>query len=154
MDYGAQDNQGGQWIIPAAAPASLPTMDAAGIGSALTLLTNLNANSKATSNSRAAPSVFQESWAFFTGGRGLSGTSYADHITLSCQKSFIIFIGAAAKQGHPAEGNGNADLTGTTASAAQKVQINTSGLGPYTGEDVAWTDEWARYLRQGDFDGS
>jgi type IV pilus assembly protein PilY1 len=166
MAIGRQSNQGGRWInpdlSPPTPPAQLPLMDTAGIN---TLLTNIQAHSFAgndASNARASPALFQESWAFFTGHVGLSGTDYSSHVTLSCQKSFIIYIGAAAKQGSPAVGNGNVDLSTSAdpaATAAQKTQINTAAsgpnfIGPNNGDDYAWTDEWARYLYQTDFNSS
>jgi len=151
MIYGPADNQGGHWAVPPSAPASLPTMDEAGIDSLVSLVTA----GYAKSNSRAASSVMKESWAFFTGNQGLSGINYADHVTLSCQRSFIVFIGAAAKQGYPEKGNGDAGgaagLAASGATVAQQVQIDTSAFGPNTRDDVAWSDEWARFLYQSDF---
>ena len=164
--YGTQSNQGGMWvnpsIAPPGAPAQLPFMDTSGIN---TFLSNIEAGYP-YSNSRSGPAVFQEAWAFFTGNRGVSGANYSNHITLSCQRSFIIFIGAAAKQGSPAVGNGNFGLTGLSSylnnastplpTTAEQVQINTaasgpSQIGPNNGDDGAWTDEWARYLFDTDF---
>ncbi len=150
--YGEQDNQGGDWVVPSSAPSALPTMDATGINNFVSLVTA----GYAKSNSRAASAVMQESWAFFTGHTGLSGVQYQDHVAVSCQRSYIIFIGAAAKQGHPERGNGDAGgaqgLANAGARAALQVPINTSNLGPYTGEDSAWSDEWARFLYQADLD--
>ena len=151
MEYGRGSNPGGDWVSPASPPTTLPTMDVTGINNFVALVTA----GYPKSNSRAASAVMQESWAFFTGHTGLSGVSYANHVTLSCQKSFIIFIGAAAKQGHPEVGNGDAGgalgLANAGATAAQQLPISTANLGPYTGEDVAWSDEWARFLYQTDF---
>ena len=145
--YGSGSNAGGEWWAPTPGPTSisgLTFMDAAGI----TSMNALVAASFPKSNSRAAPSIFQETWALLNGGTGLSGTTYSAP-PASCAKTFIIFIGAAAKQGSPAVGNGNVDLTAAAlgATTAQKTQISTTYLGANTSEDGAWTDEWARYLR-------
>ena len=145
--YGAGSNPGGTWWAPSPGPTNingLTFMDTAGVTSTLSTI----AASFPKSNSRAAPSIFQESWALLNGQTGLSGTTYTAPAA-GCAKTFIIFIGAAAKQGAPAAGNGNTDLTAAAlgATTAQKTQISTTYLGANTGDDFAWTDEWARYLR-------
>ena len=154
MIYGTQNNQGGNWVVPNGVPSVLPTMDTAGINGFVSLVTA----GYDKSNSRAASAVMQESWAFFTGHTGLSGVNYANHVTVACQRSFIIFIGAASKQGHPEVGNGDAGgaqgLASAGATSTQQVPIDTSSLGPYTGEDIAWSDEWTRFMYQSDFGGN
>ncbi len=111
---------------------------------------------KATGNAKLDGDM-TEAWAWFTGNTGpRSGTSYSPHIgTLSCQKSFIILIGATSKQGRPCNGSGcwdSSDLTTANWTAAQKVFINTSVLGTSTGNDQSsFVDEWARYFYQTDF---
>ena len=166
--YGYQNNQGGQWIIPSITPGatnvstSLPTMDQAGINAFITAVTPpIN-----TANNASSAGGMQEAWAFITGSPAAatevfgSHTTYVSHETLSCQKSFIIFIGAATgNNGEPETGNsgaagGAAGLANAGATAAQQVQINTSALGANTGDDSAWGDEWARFLYQSDFSGS
>ena len=149
MQYGAGSNAGGKWWAPShaagAGPDTLPFMDAAGVAAHLAVI----GASMPTSNSRAAPTVMQESWAFFNGKTGLSTKTYAGYGNNTCAKNFIIFIGAAAKQGAPAVGNGNESLANADygATAAQQVQISTAYSGVNTSEDGAWTDEWARFLR-------
>src|SRR5262249_34523709 len=111
MAYGESNNQGGRWIFPYAAagsgPTSLTLMDSTGIGNFKSTISGFNqlASNFPNSNSRSAPGVFQEAWAFYTGNIGLSGANYSNHITASCQRSYIIFIGAAAKQGAPTQSN-------------------------------------------------
>lgn len=168
--YGYQSNQGGQWIIPNITPGaknvstSLPTMDQAGINAFLTAVTP----QIGTANEASASGGMQEAWAFITGSPAAatevfgSNTTYVSHEGLSCQKSFIIFIGGATgNNGEPETGSngsggagGAAGLANAGATAAQQVQINTSTLGPNTGDDSAWGDEWARFLNQTDFSGS
>jgi len=168
--YGYQNNQGGQWIIPSITPGAtnvstpLPTMDQAGINAFLAAVTPpIN-----TANEASASGGMQEAWAFITGSPAAatevfgSKTTYVSHEGLSCQKSFIIFIGSATgNNGEPETGSngsggsgGAAGLANAGATAAQQVQINTSGLGSNTGDDSAWGDEWARFLNQTDFSGA
>ena len=91
----------------------------------------------------------------FTGHTGLSGDSYSAHLGssgITCQKSFIIFIGAASKNGEPEVGNGDAGgasgLASAGATTAQQAQIDTSYIGAHRGDEGAWPDEWARFLYQ------
>ncbi|MDE2209789.1 MAG: hypothetical protein KGJ99_08705, partial [Betaproteobacteria bacterium] len=166
MVYGAGSNQGGQWIIPSIVPGSqnvttpLLTMDSNGISTFLSTL----ATPIGTQNSASVSGVMQESWAFFTGTTKVatevfgSNTTYVSHEALSCQKSFIIFIGGATKNGNPETGNtggvgGAAGLANAGATSAQQVPINYSNLGPnlaYNGSK-SWGDEWSRFLYQTDF---
>jgi type IV pilus assembly protein PilY1 len=152
MSGGSGSNKGGQMFYPGSGPYNLPLMDAAGIANFQSIIAA--GIPKATGNAKLDGDM-QEAWAFFTGNTGPSGTSYSAHIgTLSCQKSFIILIGAAAGNGRPCNGTGcgsASDLAGAGATAAQKVQINTSSLGSNTGDDSSWIDEWARFLYQTDF---
>jgi type IV pilus assembly protein PilY1 len=168
--YGYQNNQGGQWIIPSITPGatnvstSLPTMDQAGISAFLAAVTPpIN-----TANEASASGGMQEAWAFITGSPAAatevfgSKTTYVSHEGLSCQKSFIIFIGSATgNNGEPETGSngsggagGAAGLANAGATVAQQRQINTSLLGSNTGDDSAWGDEWARFLNQTDFSGT
>jgi type IV pilus assembly protein PilY1 len=156
MSGGSGSNKGGQMFYPASAPYNLPLMDAAGIANFQSIIAA--GIPKATGNAKLDGDM-QEAWAFYTGNTGpRSGTSYSAHIgTLSCQKSFIIVIGAAQKNGRPNNGTGYgsaSELAAAGATAAQQVQINTSNLGPYTTQDISWTDEWARFLYQNDFNNS
>lgn len=152
MSYGTGSNKGGLWWSPAPFPTSLPTMDATGILNAETLI----ANGITKANNGAAASVFQEAWAFFTGHTGLSGHDYSDHITQSCQKSFIIYIGAATKNGNPSSGDSGLsdlqDAAATIGATVSSTPISTANLGPYTKFDDSWIDEWAKFLYSHDFD--
>ena len=152
MSGGSGSNKGGQMFYPGAAPYNLPLMDATGIANFESIIAA--GIPKATGNAKLDGDM-QEAWAFVTGHTGPSGTSYSAHIgTLSCQKTFIILIGAASKQGRPCNGSGCSgatDLAAAGATPAQQVQINTSSLGPNTGDDGSWIDEWARFLYQSDF---
>jgi type IV pilus assembly protein PilY1 len=153
MSYGTGSNKGGLWWSPAPFPTSLPVMDATGIVNAQSLVSN----GITKANNGAAASVFQEAWAFFTGHTGLSGHSYSDHIVQSCQRSFIIYIGAATKNGNPSSGDsGLSDLQAAAATIGATVSstpIDTSNLGAYTKFDSSsWMDEWAKFLYSNDFD--
>jgi type IV pilus assembly protein PilY1 len=156
MSGGSGSNKGGQMFFPNSSPYNLPAMDAAGISNFQSIIAA--GIPKATGDAKLDGDM-QEAWAWFTGKTGpRSGTSYAAHIgTLSCQKSFIILIGAASKQGRPDNGVGftsASDLASGGATTAQQVQINTSNLGPNTGNDIAWIDEWARFFYQTNFNPS
>jgi type IV pilus assembly protein PilY1 len=163
--YGYQNNQGGQWIVPSITPGAqnvstpLPLMDQNGINNFIAAITSpIN-----TANNASSSGGMQEAWAFLTGSPKAatevfgSNTTYTSKIGLACQKSFVIFIGAATgNNGEPETGNsgaagGAAGLANAGATAAQQVQINTSNIGPNTGDDSAWGDEWARFMYQTDF---
>jgi type IV pilus assembly protein PilY1 len=155
MVYGSQNNQGGEWIFPSTPPLSvdLPKMDSTGIDLFQARVTNPGLQ---PSNNASASGVMQESWAFFTGNTGLSGANYSRHLgTLSCQKNFVIFIGASAKQGVPETGQSNVyqdALQSAGATSAQMQPINTAYIGTDRSDESAWSDEWARFMHQTDFD--
>jgi type IV pilus assembly protein PilY1 len=153
MSGGSGSNKGGQMYYPAASPFNLPTMDLKGITDFESVIAA--GIPKATGNAKLDGDM-QEAWAWLTGTTGpRSGTSYAKHIGVqTCQKTFIILIGAASKQGRPNNGSGfgsASDLAAAGATAAQQVQINTASIGPYTTNDNSWIDEWARFLNQSNF---
>lgn len=155
MVGGSGSNKGGQMFYPNSSPYNLPLMDSSGIASFQSLVAG--GIPKATGNAKLDGDM-QEAWAWLTGNTGpRSGTAYTKHIgVLSCQKTFIILIGAAAKQGRPDTGSGftsAADLAAAGATVAQQQQINTYNVtqGSYTGDDNAWIDEWARFLYQANF---
>ncbi len=153
MVGGSGSNKGGEMSYPSSPPYNLPLMDAAGIAAFESVISA--GIPKATGNAKLDGDM-TEVWAWLTGNTGpRSGTSYSAHIgTLSCQKSYLIIIGAAAKQGRPCNGSGcgsASELASAGATAAQQVQINTSNLGTYTGDDGSWIDEWTRFLYQTDF---
>ena len=156
MVGGSGSNKGGQMYYPSASPYNLPSMDLTGITNFQSVIAG--GIPKATGNAKLDGDM-QEAWAWLTGTTGpRSGTVYPAHIgTQSCQKSFIILIGAASKQGRPDNGSGftsAAELATAGATAAQQVPISTSNLGPYTADDNAWIDEWARFLNQSNFNAS
>jgi type IV pilus assembly protein PilY1 len=157
MSGGSGSNKGGSMYYPSAAPFNLPNIDTAGATAFQSVITA--GVPKATGNAKLDGDM-NEAWAFFTGNTGPSGTSYTSHIGaggLPCQRSFIILIGASAKQGRPCNGSGcssASDLAAAGATASQQVQINTGGspyFGPNTGDDGSWIDEWARFMNQSDF---
>lgn len=152
MVGGSGSNKGGQMYYPSASPYNLPLMNATNIASFESLVAA--GIPKATGNAKLDGDM-QEAWAWLTGNTGRSGTSYAAHIgTVACQKTIIILIGASAKQGRPDTGSGfssAAELASAGATAAQQVQISTANLGANTGNDGAWIDEWARFLKQSNF---
>lgn len=156
MSGGSGSNKGGAMYYPGASPFNLPVMDQSGITNFQSVIAA--GIPKATGNAKLDGDM-QEAWAWLTGTTGpRSGTSYAKHIgTQACQKTFIILIGAASKQGRPNTGSGfgsASDLAAAGATAAQQVQINTANIGPYTTNDNSWIDEWARFLNQSNFNPS
>ena len=159
MSGGSGLNKGGAMYYPATSPFNLPTMNLTNIAAFQSIISA--GIPKALGNAKLDGDM-QEAWAFFTGNVGpRSGTSYVSHIgSLSCQRSFIILIGAATKQGRPDTGSGfgsAAELAAAGATPSQQVQINTAGtpnFGPNTQDDGAWIDEWARFFNQTDFNTS
>ena len=154
MSGGSGSNKGGQFYLPNSSPYNPVPMDLGGIAQFENAI--IAGIPKATGNAKLDGDM-TEAWAWFTGNTGpRSGTSYSAHIgTLSCQKSFIILIGATSKQGRPCNGSGcwsSSDLTTASWTTAQKVFINTTSVGPYTSLDSgSFVDEWARYFYQTDF---
>ncbi|HSQ82575.1 MAG TPA: hypothetical protein VLU54_15825 [Casimicrobiaceae bacterium] len=140
---------GGYWIVPGSPPltTNLPTMDLTGIANFETLVST----PLATANNGAASSAMQESYAFFTGHTGLSGNSYSSHMSAACQKSFVIFIGASAKQGSPEDGGSQQYQSALQAAGATTAQMQQIYLGGASTDQSAWSDEWARFMYQTNF---
>ncbi len=151
MSGGSGSNKGGQMYYPKASPYNLPSMTGPGIANFQSIIA---AGIPTADGNAKLDGDMQEAWAWLTGTTGpRSGTAYntSQIGAIACQKTFIILIGAAFKQGRPDAGIGftNAtDLANAGATAAQQVQISTANLGINTGDDNAWIDEWARFLNQ------
>ncbi|MGT2491679.1 hypothetical protein ACU4GD_16935 [Cupriavidus basilensis] len=50
------------------------------------------------SNNSQVGGGMQESWAYYAGQTGLSGTKYTSPIDNPCQRNFVIYIANAVKQ--------------------------------------------------------
>lgn len=116
-------------------------------------------------NASQIGATMQESWAYFTGGTGISGTNYSGiNPAPGCQKNFIVYIANTSTQGKPQDSGSapvQADLNSaidaavtagvfTSTQAAQlKTQINAG-----TKYDSNWGDEWARFMSQADANGT
>ena len=165
MSGGSGDNKGGQMYVTGTPPYDLPLMDAKGIADFQSIVAA--GIPKAEGNAKLDGDM-QEAWAWFTGATGpRSGTAYGTRRigSLACQKSFIILIGAASKQGRPDNGSGftsASDIASAAAAAGADADkqkklstpIDTSkmaGGAIFTGDDGAWIDEWARFMFQTDF---
>jgi len=126
------------------------------------------------SNNEATAQAMQESWAYYAGKQGLSGTNYSSPALSGCQKNYVIFIGNAfTSSGSPGDASSSpgAKLTTTVdangaLTAAQKtllktnIQIPSGAYGnsaftcspnPYTMPNHTessglYADEWARYM--------
>ena len=156
MHGGSSSNKYGEMMRPSSSPWTMQLMDNSGITSWKTFLTDPNTNIKSSGNSPMG-SMMQEAWAFYTGHTGGSGTTYTAHLggTTTCQKTYIVLIGNVDPTHTSSNDAGGdfADLLAAipTPTAAQQQQINTSSVGPNTGQDGSTIDEWARYLHQTDF---
>jgi type IV pilus assembly protein PilY1 len=120
----------------------------------------------------ATGATMQEAWAYYAGGTGLSGRSYADiKPSAGCQKNFVIFIGNAfTASGSPGDGDSPgtalASAPGVTAAQLSNITIpagsyGTSAfscgnytMGNHTNSSGLYADEWARYMYQTDIYGS
>ncbi len=81
-------------------------------------------------NGEATGSVMQEAWAYYAGGTGLSGRSYAGiQPTAGCQKNFVIFIGNAfTTAGSPGDGGSASPSSALNAAVdadVEKVRVAT-----------------------------
>ena len=155
MMFGSNQNGGGTGgtiMYPSTIPASLPTMNSAGITAFQNYIKTIDRQADNANNSQVGGGM-QESWAFFTGNTGMSGRSYAGQMQALCQKNFIIYIANALNNGKPQDSGQFAQnaLQSAGASTAQMQQISTSNLGAYTKYDSQYGDEWARFLYQTDF---
>lgn len=121
-------------------------------------------------NGEATGAVMQEAWAYYYGGTGLSGRSYASiKPPAGCQKNFVIFIGNAfTTSGTPGDGgsanpaNALSAAPGITSALLSPITIppgsygtSTYSCGNYsmpnhTSSSGLYADEWARYMFQTD----
>ncbi len=148
--------QGGTFQYPAATapiPNALPLMDAAGITAMKTALTGLQSSGRSnnTANGTDVGGAMQEAWAFYTGNRGISGTTYPGINASVCGKNFVIFIGISRTSSSPGDFNANQvklALAGAGATAAQQTYINWSVNNNYSRSNNYWGDEWTRFSKQ------
>jgi type IV pilus assembly protein PilY1 len=121
-------------------------------------------------NGEATAATMQEAWAYYAGGTGLSGRSYAGvQPSAGCQKNFLIFVGNAFNNsGTPGDGgstspkNALAAAPGVTSTQLVNITIPSGSygtssfscgnysMGNHTDPSGLYADEWARYMYQTD----
>jgi type IV pilus assembly protein PilY1 len=97
---------------------------------------NTQYNIKASGEATAA--TIQEAWAYYAGGTGLSGTSYAGVSTTGCQKNYIVFIGNAfTTSGTPGDGGSTSpsaalnSAPGITQALKSNITVTSGCYGSY-----------------------
>lgn len=117
-----------------------------------------------TVTSAESGGMMQESWAYFTGTRGLSGRSYTTNQLHLCQKNFIIYLGNTDKSTANEEPSGAALVSAGATGGLEKKITTTQVFEPKIcgniGSIVAgtnsndwssnWADEWARFMFEKD----
>jgi len=154
MYFPTGGTNGGTFVEPAtSAPTSLLQMNDTGISTMLTRLAALSL-SKDKSNNNQIAQAMQESWAFYQGKTGLSGTTYHPDTTIlgPCIKNFVLYITLATNNQKPqdsgtAGGNALQQAEGLTSLPAQLALPNWTGAtGKYQGD---YSDEWAKFMYTG-----
>ncbi|AJG20803.1 pilus assembly protein [Cupriavidus basilensis] len=153
MMFGTGNNVGGSMRFPSVAPYKLPLMDSTGVDNFLTYVKSIDRQADNSNNSQVGGGM-QESWAFYAGRTGLSGTKYTSPIDNPCQRNFVIYIANAVNNGKPQDTGQNVinALVAAGATTAQQQQITIPA--PYNGYQSNWGDEWARFMYQTDVQGN
>jgi type IV pilus assembly protein PilY1 len=110
---------------------------------------NIKANGEATG------ATMQETWAYFSGHTGLSGTSYGSAVA-GCQ-NFVIFIGNAfGSNGTPSDGGSTDPSRGYSPTGIISIPSGSYGTASFscgnytmpnhTSSSGLYADEWARYM--------
>ncbi|PVY80433.1 type IV pilus assembly protein PilY1 [Cupriavidus alkaliphilus] len=153
MMFGTGNNVGGSFRHPAAAPYTLPVMDATNGAEFLKYITTIDRQADNSNNSQVGAGM-QEAWAFFGGRKGLSGTQYTSPITNPCQKNFVIYIANAVNNGKPQD-TGSVAYDALVSAGATTRQLTPlkleAGKDKYSSN---WGDEWARFMYETDINGN
>lgn len=153
MMFGTGTNSGGKFRYPAAAPYTLPVMDANNGSAFLQYIKSIDRQADNSNNSQVGGGM-QEAWAFFSGKKGLSGTQYTSPITNPCQKNFVIYIANAVNNGKPQD-TGTDAKDALVAAGANATQLTTLKLDSAANKyESNWGDEWARFMYQTDVNGN
>ncbi len=156
MYFPTGGTNGGQFILPAGAqsPGDLIAMSATGIANAKTRVAALSLASDKSNNNQFSQAL-QESFAFYNGLKGLSGTQYGSPSSAaSCAANYVLYITLATNNQKPQDGGKSAQnaLQGLMGSFTQLT------LPPYTepyNPQVAASgkyqsdpsDEWAAFMK-------
>lgn len=166
--YGCNESDIGGCLMKALAP-----MTVAGKASIMATIKAWTAGN-VQANNEATAQAMQESWAYYAGKQGMSGTTYSSLALTGCQKNYTIFIGNAyTTSGTPGDASANpgarlaSTISGNTAlTSAQKtllgatIQIPSGAYGSsaftcspssytmpnHTEASGLYADEWARYM--------
>lgn len=112
-----------------------------------------------STNSNNLDGSMEEAWAFFSGSKGLSGTTYSSPINDICQKNFIIYLANVSGSNAPKAAN-SVTLPQSTLAAAMGVPASTNPMSPPmlplnpAGYQQNWGDEWAKFMYQADLSGT
>lgn len=140
---------GGRLKFPAAAPYTMPTMDAAGITNFKAMVASIDRQAD-NSNASAVGAGMQEVWAYYQGATGLSGTDYGAHFSSACQRNFVVYIANATNNGKPQDQGQTAENALTAAGAGSDQMVSIDIPDPYDKYEANFGDEWARFMDQTD----
>jgi type IV pilus assembly protein PilY1 len=91
---------------------------------------------------KATAATMQEAWAYYTGGTGLSGRSYAgvgNHPSSGCQKNFIIYIANSfAASAGPGDASSGGPLNALTAAINGQTQPDGLTDSEWAAKKSAW----------------
>lgn len=91
---------------------------------------------------KATAATMQEAWAYYTGGTGLSGRSYAgvgNHPASGCQKNFIIYIANSfAASAGPGDASSGGPLNALAAAINNQPQPASLTASEWAAKQTAW----------------
>lgn len=150
-------SNGGMFQFPnvgaATDPGPLPSMNATGIANFQTAIVALDRQNSGANNS-AVGGIMEESWAYFSANKGLSGVTYHSPLSGPCQKSFVVYIANAMQNGKPQDAS-NApsaysslqQVTGQSSPTQIVLPLINGKANKY---QANWGDEWAQFMYQTD----
>lgn len=134
-------------------PGALPLMNATGVANFQTTIKALDRQADKSNNS-AVGGGMEEMWAYFAGKTGLSGVTYHSPLSGPCQKSFVIYIANAVKNGKPQDaGNSPSAQSSLQQATGQSPPTQIVIPPPNNKYQANWGDEWAQYMYQTDLSG-
>ena len=150
---------GGTFVLPDASPPpnSLEQMDDDGVDKMLQSVEGLSLVKDKSNNNQIAQAM-QESWAFYRGKTGLSGTNYPGLADVqACTRNFVLYITLATSNQKPQDNGdrGGAALQSAAQLSTLPAQVSLPAWqSPISGAMASgkyrsdYSDEWAAYMRK------
>lgn len=157
MYFPTGGTNGGQFVLPATAnsPSDLIAMSASGIASFKTRVAALSLSSDKSNNNQFSQAL-QESFAFYNGLKGLSGTQYgAPSGAASCAANYVVYITLATNNQKPQDTGANTAQNALQSLIGPFTQLtlpyytepynpSVSANGKYQSDP---SDEWSKFMQ-------